>query len=38
MAALGQYLEAASAAVRAQDGAQLARLLDVANPEVRRAR
>lgn len=37
MAALGQYLDAASAAVRAQDGAQLARLLDVANPDAMRA-
>jgi hypothetical protein len=37
MAALGQYLDAASAAVRAQNGAQLARLLDASNPDATRA-
>lgn len=37
MAALGQYLDAAGAAVRAHDGAQLARLLDVANHDASRA-
>mmetsp|Transcript_6572 Transcript_6572/g.24787 ORF Transcript_6572/g.24787 Transcript_6572/m.24787 type:complete len:402 (-) Transcript_6572:1265-2470(-) len=37
MAALGNYLDAASAAVRARDGAALARLLDVTNSDASRA-
>lgn len=37
MAALGNYLDAASAAVRARDGATLARLLDVTNSDASRA-